>query len=311
MEALADKSTLAYRTPAVRDLAWACFSQPLLRSGALPASDAPLGNCALPLTPTRLAWLESLDRRPAPLLQRLAEPTSTRLGLYFERLWHFFLTQDEDVELVAHNLPVHERGRTVGEFDCLYYCRQRQKHVHLELAVKFYLQLPGTDGGQWEHWVGPNRQDRLDLKLRRLLQHQLQLGAHPAALPLLDTLGIGTVHRELEMKGRLFQHQGSDSLLPSGCLPSVQPSWHCTLGKLPHYLSHSAYYLPLARQQWFAPLVACDHHELLDATQLQRVLDEAQAGPGSARPALVALVDAHGAERERFFVVPDVWSNEG
>ena len=236
MNAPADKSTMAYRTPAVRDLAWACFSQPMLRSDRLHSGGEPLGNCTLQLTAQRRTWLDALDECPEDLLQHLGQPAPARLGLYFERLWHFFLEADEDTELVAHNLPVRAEGHTVGEFDCIYYCRKRKRHVHLELAVKFYLQRPGSDGHDWAHWLGPNREDRLDRKLTRLLQHQLQLGVMPAARPVLAQLGIEDLDRELEVKGRLFRSLGGDCVYPDACLPPLQPTWHATLDILPTQL---------------------------------------------------------------------------
>ena len=116
---------MTYRTPAVRDLAWACFSPPLLHNDQLLADPGGLTNCYLELTPQRRDWLAALDRDPSALLEHLAVNAPRRLGLYFERLWHFFLQADPAVELLAHNLPVRDGGVTLGEFDCLYYCRRR------------------------------------------------------------------------------------------------------------------------------------------------------------------------------------------
>ena len=141
----ADTLIPCFRTPAVRDLAWACFSEPLFLCKGLPPGAGPLQNCTLQLTPERAQWLERLDREPAALLAQVEETRKGRLGLYFEHLWHFFLRQDPAVDLLAHNLPVRHGTRTLGEFDCLYYCHQRQQYIHLELAVKFYLQAAPHD----------------------------------------------------------------------------------------------------------------------------------------------------------------------
>ena len=157
-----------YQTREVRDLAWACFAPPLLVTRELGVHAAGAGNCAFPLSGGRQLWLEKLDRDATPLLEHLSSIRSQRLGLYFESLWHFFLAQDEEVDLVARNLPVNRDGRTIGEFDCLYFCRRRNCHVHLELAVKFYLGWPTqTEPGDTSlasEWLGPNARDRLDIK---------------------------------------------------------------------------------------------------------------------------------------------------
>ena len=142
-----------YHTREVRDLAWACFSPPLLLSPGLAQPEEAVSNCGLGLTDARRSWLERLDRDARPLLEHLARRRGSRLGIYFEQLWHFFLTEDPAVDLVAHNLPVRADGRTIGEFDCLYYCRERRRHVHLELAVKYYLGYQCAAAGR--HRDGP------------------------------------------------------------------------------------------------------------------------------------------------------------
>jgi hypothetical protein len=108
-------SIYPYQTLEVRDLAWACFSPPLMDTARLAVGRADVENCSFPLTPLRRAWLEKLDRDASPLLTHLSVLHSRRLGVYFESLWHFFLAQDPEVELVAHNLPVTSDGRTLGE----------------------------------------------------------------------------------------------------------------------------------------------------------------------------------------------------
>ena len=305
MNAAADKLPVALITPAVRDLAWACFSPPLLQSGALPGVGPTLGNVELPLTDARREWLAALDRAPQRLLSHLAQRSSSRLGLDFERLWHFFLSEDAETDLVAHNLPVREAGQTVGEFDCLYYCHRRERHVHLELAVKFYLQQPGADGGDWSHWIGPNREDRLDRKLNRLLQHQLRLAEQAAAAPALEALGISELDHELEIKGRLFHRDGAERVLPPACPPTAEAPWHGTLAQVTDRLSVKYRYLPLQRAQWLSPRVAAVEDTPLSASELLPRLGQLLQATG--RPQQVAALDGQGMERERFFVTPQDW----
>ena len=109
-----------YQTRAVRDLAWACFSPALLHSNVLADADQDIANCGLSLSPAREQWLMEIDRHPEELLRHLSKLHNKRLGLYFESLWHFFLQQDPQVDLIAHNLAVRTPHKTVGEFDCLY-----------------------------------------------------------------------------------------------------------------------------------------------------------------------------------------------
>ncbi len=300
----------ALRTPQVRDLAWACFSRPLIRCDALPASEQAVLNCPLTLTHERMEWLHHIDRNPLPLLDHLARGKGRRIGIYFERLWHYFLQQDPAVELIAHNLPVRSEGRTLGEFDCIYFCHQRGRHIHLELAVKFYLQAPDRNGAQWRDWLGPSSNDRLDLKLQHLLQHQLHLGEQEESTSVLRELGIEQLQREMEVKGRLFSSDAPPPVAPDGHAQGAY--WHRYFraqeagrvlgnGKLSfRILSHEEWLAP----QSFTPFACARGCDALFQDIQSRL---AELG----RPQLVALMDPQGQEQDRFFVVPDNWPLSG
>lgn len=302
----------SFKTRAVRDLAWACFSPPLLLAERLEQPGYPLSDAGLALTPQRQSWLQMLDREPGPLQQFLAPRADGRLGLYFERLWHFFLGQDPAVELVAHNLPVREQGRTIGEFDCLYFCHQRQRHVHLELAVKFFLsyrrQTTVEAASQWCEWLGPNRQDRLDLKIEHLLQRQTRLGDHPAAQHCLRQLGIETLTREVDIKGYLFTATGDLLPPPQGFNPRRQLQHWVPIGKLSAWLAQQPQQLftILPRKLWLGQFNRGDATTetmagALLLCQLQQHFSTA------SRPRLVACMDADGTEQQRLFVTGDAW----
>ena len=294
VNAFAENILEKLQTPEVRDLAWACFSPPLLHSQLLPC-EPPAGNCHFNLTPQRLHWLRQLDQEPTPLLQALSASGSSRLGLYFESLWQFFLRQDPRADLLAHNLPVREGGKTLGEFDLIYFCHDRQRHVHLELALKFYLCGPGLDGREWHHWLGPNSQDRLDLKLERMLQHQIQLTQQPAARPVLAELGVESPLREIEIKGRLYRHHQASIASPTAY--NTQLKMHqWAYARDAARLLQPERYLPLARQQWLAPVAASRP----DADTLQ-----SRSLPGRAQQ--YVLFDSGHQELHRLFVVPDDW----
>lgn len=160
----------------------------------------------IPLTADRYDWLCKLDHDDSPLRGYLHKHChSTRLGLVFESLWHFFLTEDRQTELIAHNIPVRSEKVTLGEFDLIYYCRTRKKHIHLELAVKFFLGIPNKIAPPGlDQWFGPNRADRLDRKLARLCQHQLPLAHTDAGRAVIAELGISDIEQELQVSGILF-----------------------------------------------------------------------------------------------------------
>ncbi|MEE4145570.1 MAG: DUF1853 family protein [Halieaceae bacterium] len=300
-------SAFPYQTQAVRDLAWACFWPPLLCAQYLPGKRETVADCRPRLTAARRDWLARLDRDPQPLLAHLAGNRSHRLGVYFERLWHFFLEQDAAFDLVAHNLAVRDRGTTVGEFDIIYWCRERQRHCHLELAVKYFLgsriHTPDEAASRWCEWLGPDTRDRLDLKLRQLLGHQTGLGQHPLARAQLRELGIGEMSREIAFKGYLFQAHGEPLPPPPGFNPELGFSHWVHLEGLRQFLAGipAEQFQLLSKMRWLSPLRACKGEQFLGRSML---LERLQSQPGAQ---LVAAVDPDGLELCRFFVTPDDW----
>jgi hypothetical protein len=296
------------QTPAVRDLAWCCAAPSLVDDYAA------LGDAALTTYRLRDAagWsraLRALDREPAPLLQFLGARNLRRLGLYYEALWHFHLQHHNAVELLAHNLPVRsgDDKRTVGEFDVLYFCRERRQVVHLELAVKFYLGL--ADGGGRDGWWGPDRRDRLDRKLDHLLHRQTTLGTHEAARRALAPLNSGIARREIAFRGYLFQPAEGPLPLPLGIDPACAGQrWFRYAAFVDESTGHPrSRWQILQRLEWLAPRrlqpdTAMSSGEVRDAL-------ERRFGGGDDF-ALLARFDQGRegrTESARCFVVSDGW----
>lgn len=298
-------TTYPFQTQAVRDLAWACFAPPLILTSQLETSGR-VEDCRFALDTQRLAWLEQLDREPGPLLAWLEERRSHRLGLYFEALWQFFLRHDSRCELLAHNLPVHDGNRTLGEFDCLYRCLERGETVHLELAVKYYLCTGGpADGDGLAQWLGPDARDRLDLKIDHLLQRQLSLGDTAAAQHTLAQLGIEPTRREAAVRGYLFGRTGNTP--PPGFNPEQHLHRWLTRAELDGIDQPDPQdrFLILPKMRWLSQAQRLAHEDALDAAQLTTAL--AGHFSGGDYPALVVALDAGGIERERFFVTGNDW----
>ncbi len=301
--------------PAVRDLAWAVFSEDLILAESVGSASHSLERCGLSqLTPAREAWLRQLDRSPDALLAHVSAVREQRLGLYFESLWHFFLDSDPESDLLAHNLPVREGGRTVGEFDCLYRCRKRDQVVHLELAVKFYLYTGAGSGGTGDgraDWLGPGRRDRLDRKLDHLATRQTRLADDSGARRLLEARGLVPGRREVAVKGRLFRRTDQACLPPPGFNPAQSLLNWVTPDTLNELLTdkHAAYALILPRRCWLSPLHLSEAPipDLLPLCPDRGVALQRQLA-NECRPVLVASLDNEYRERQRFFVAPAGWS---
>lgn len=317
------------RHPAVRDLAWCCLSSPLLRQ--LPGSDTqhlpPLASAEL------WPWLFALDDNPQPLEQLLSTTRSSRLGIYYENLWRFYFSQAPQWELLAYNLPVNQGKVTLGAFDFL--CRHQNHFWHIETAVKFYLcdTRDASRAQEWHHWVGPNAQDRLDIKLRRLRDHQLPLHQTPEGKAVLQSHFPEARHWHSGMclQGYLFS-SAPDHLQPEQlrrdrmeeCL--LHPGhnhdfhgagfWWYKEDFLHWYHNHHTHWnsikwIVLERHEWLAPVQGSDLSErfLVIRDALPPSIEEMK------RPLMIAAVEpcprAQGDDqwREFFrgFIQPDDW----
>ena len=301
MSSIRTEQLVQFRHRAVRDLAWACFGPPLITTGQLVAGDH-LVDCLPSFDAARQDWLLALDAQPQPLMDHLGDP-ARRLGLYFERLWHFFLREDPHTELLAHNLPVRDGGRTLGEFDCLYHCHRRQQDVHLELAIKFYLYAPGHRA---HCWLGPNSRDSLEQKLEHLLLRQTRLSSQPAAVSVLAERYITDPIREIALRGYLFRHPDQTAQLPAGAASDIPIGSWVAVSELGGFLPRlPADCLKLTRLRWLSPSRREEHEPTLLPDDIPAAV--AAHFAEDDHPLLFAALSSEGVEQHRFFVVPDHW----
>lgn len=250
-------------------------------------------------------------------------PEPFLLGRYVEMLARWLCEELLDAELIAHNFAIRdpqapEPRRTIGELDLVYRVGEQKLIRHRELAAKWYLYDPFNAPESklpWAcDWWGPQRRDRLDLKLERMLNHQLALGQHPATKALLGDQSPQS--SELWMNGQLFWPL--ELALPKTqdhARPQVNPA--AIVGRWARYSQWRDYaaqkrdsgkWFRLAKSQWLSP-----RHPSLP----QEALSSHSATLGS-HPQLLALrpggpgeLGLDWVEVERFFVVPDDWGQAG
>ncbi len=274
-------------SPVARDVAWSVFSADLLDLDRVERPRPICDGRRFALNDARIALLHDLDRSPEALTLHTAGKLP--LGIRFERLWAWFVENDASLTLLGRNLPVRERGRTTGEVDLLVFCHDTEQTLHVELAVKFYLQVPGESGARLSHWWGPNPEDRLSRKTHHLLHHQLR----PEAAKLVHN-GESAVP-VCVMKGRLFGRASGtqpDALHADQHLFRAEADVHNLPADQPLAL--------LDKRHWLAPVVAWKN-PVARATIAQHI--DASGG----RPQLVALLDESGGELDRWFVHDGRW----
>lgn len=288
-----------FQHPAIRHLAW-MLTAPQLLEDVL--TFCPSEYVTDNVWPRLCAWDQSPENGPAVL----TAPAHPRLGLYFEALYECLLRDLLEWRVLVRNLPVRGSQRTLGELDCVVLNPHTGALEHHEVAVKFYLGYSEADAIRW---YGPNARDRLDLKTRRLLEHQSQLTGLPETRAALQAAGIsGVLQPRIFMPGYLFYPRDIGSHQPLRA-PARVPANHargrwCRLEEA--VLLSTEYWVPLNKPHWLGPwqqLEAPDPMHSAAALELARLRDGPQL--------FAALEWDSGAglwrEAERWFVVPESW----
>lgn len=255
----------SFKHPLVRDIAWLLASPALL-------SDASHNQIAPTLAPfnqsisnTTHTWLTGLEHNPT-LLGDLTRANFRRLGLYAEALFAFICKAPlpfHPFTLLAKNLQIDKQGKTYGELDFL--LRANNNHIHhVEMAVKFYLYHPQTPLLEPQghaaycganRLIGPNRKDRLDLKLKRMQEHQLPIVHTPEAKQafLNSKLHITTLTSHLLINGRIFLpgHLGEANT----CGTQLQ---HTPLAEFVNAHISTGTWLPLSAFKHYAQTQCCN-----------------------------------------------------
>jgi hypothetical protein len=292
----------ALRDTAARDIGWLLFSPDLLRA------QPPLGLLAMPFeapdeAAATLDWLEAQDADPGALHRHIAAARVTRLGRYAECLLAWFLKHGPAARLIAANVPLRRAGVTLGECDFLVETRTGRR-LHWELAVKCYLHA-GDGRGELADYVGPNLQDRFDLKLAHLLDHQLRLSAREEFASLGHR---GPWDAQMFVKGWLFYRNGASERDPDEIDPAHARGWWSTHADWAAFSdSHADAWILLPRLEWLAPRLHDARHaaNFMSAQALAQQLAR-QTGPTMVA-AFVEHAEGHWIERSRGFIVPDDW----
>ncbi|SFH20388.1 DUF1853 family protein [Modicisalibacter xianhensis] len=295
------------RHPQVRDLAW-LLQAPDLLSTPFPGRPS-LVALGLADPDERRAWLNDMECRPQALEAMTGPRLTGRLGHYHEVLWHFLLDSAPGTRLLAHNLPVRDDKRTLGEIDVLYSARNDPQPIHLELAIKYYLGLPQGPGAadSQARWIGPGCADSLAIKRQRTIVSQLPLSHTHEARAVLRPYTDQTPLQHLAMPGTLFHPWSADETaglpLPREATPEALMGDWLPIADWPAYLNGRQHWRGafLNKPYWLAPP---REETLEDLTTLTQAL-RAHFAQWRA-PRQLALRDPAGRWR-RVFVVDDTW----
>ncbi|GAB5403203.1 MAG: DUF1853 family protein [Aureliella sp.] len=271
----------------VRDLIWAVSSPPLVQLA---------GHDVVPAQQLRAS---DVDREE--LTRYFKEHPPRRVGSYFEQLIAYWIHSIRRCEIVSQSMQLHDGTRTLGEIDLLFRDEQGRLN-HWELACKFYLQTDTVEQATSEY-VGPNANDTLGKKIRRLVEHQLPLGRHH--FPEIE-------RQAAFVKGQIFYHW--QTVLPES--HSVQLAENHLSGhwlrarEVPELASdESVRYRVLRKPFWLADDVASPADKgVLTAENMVQYLHGHFRTQDS--PLLISRFppsQLSATESQRLFIVPDDW----
>lgn len=131
-----------------------------------------------------------------------------RIGHQFEFYLNHFFQWSPEWNIILHHHQFHTNGHTIGELDFLLKQTRTGALIHLETAVKFYLEY-----GIGDHlsWIGPNPKDTLRKKTDKLFQQQLKLTSHPEVASFLSSITTAPIHPKLLLKTQLFCNANLES----------------------------------------------------------------------------------------------------
>ena len=294
------------------DLLWAVTSPDLMVSGNNGLTSFNDSSAHGPLVKWLRENIHNID------LSSLAEKPSKRLGIYFEELWRFIFENNPEFELIDSNLPLFRDKRTLGEFDFIYFCKHRQRYIHMETAVKFYLGIPSEASNtkstaNWENWIGPGARDRLDIKFSRMLSHQCQLSLLPEGKSLLDKMRINAIDREICLKGFFFYPLQKECLAPEHAgNEHLSGFWVKLIDTRRLKELYGQQWIILPKADWFSPVSYFHTSSTMDLATLITFLSE--RFKTIPFPVMVSPVDSSKnintdmhAPLRRGFIVPDHW----
>ena len=294
-----------YSCPDVKNLAWALLSPTLCKSKGNPTLFLNDDWCETQYKDYK-PNLIALDKNPQPLLTTLARTKDLRLGNYFEKLFLFWLQNNEHYDLLLNNHPIRSPGKTLGEFDFIVKDNNTGETQHWETSVKFYL---GTgDTSQSRNWHGPGNQDRLDLKYRHLCNQQILLAERPESKRELEKKNIHVDRKHIIIKGRLFYGPGLFEENKSYPAPLLINPFHLkgcwmtcskfTSTKLPALSSNTTSIHRLQKTEWLTASIGSGH-SYMDTKQF--IAENPPSWP------IQLLISKGSKEWMRMFIVPDQW----
>ena len=133
-----------------------------------------------------------------------ALPKNFRLGHLAEKIVSELIQASSNFKVLYENVQILEGKNTIGEIDFIIEDIPSEQIIHLELAYKFYLFDPSISSKPINNWIGPNRNDSLKDKLKKLKEKQFPLLHHHSAKSAFSGISTDNVSQALCLLVTLF-----------------------------------------------------------------------------------------------------------
>jgi len=220
-----------------------------------------------------------------------------KLGHLYEQALESLIDATDALECLASHLQVFDAaGRTLGEMDFVLLDRLSGRHIHLELAVKFYLAQETAEGWQFP---GPDPKDNWPRKLDRMGTHQFLLSQSPEARTLLQSrFGIESIETQQLIYGALFLPIACEGIPrhPTMAADARFGRW-LYVGEWSQYFDRVDEVWLIPKSLWPVPL-SDETIQLMQVVNAEEIMSLARE-----RCTMFALRDSE----EPIFLVPDSW----
>ncbi|MGB1018487.1 MAG: DUF1853 family protein [Chitinophagales bacterium] len=140
-------------------------------------------------------FIENID------LSKVEIANNLRLGNRLELFFEFLINQANKNKILAKNIQIVDDKITIGELDFIIEDLHSKTIKHIEIATKFYLYDENL-----KEWIGPNRNDSLLAKCKKLKEKQFPLLFHQRTYEVLDekNISLENIEQSIHYKAQLF-----------------------------------------------------------------------------------------------------------
>jgi len=219
--------------------------------------------------------LSDLNLKPLIAFQL---PTNLRLGHLVEEVVSKLFQFSTNYKLIDRNIQIIQEKRTIGELDFIIENRTTRELTHIELAYKFYLYDPTISTEYINNWIGPNRNDSLIEKLKKIKTKQFPLLYHESSISKLKSIKTEHISQELCLLASLYIPFNFKGYIPPIYSNHIK-GYYLNLN---HFLSQDktekTYYLPSKKEWGIDPKVNTNWLDLKSISQkIDACINEKQA----------------------------------